>query len=207
MWNLTFSRRWLSAGILCRIVWWKFTDVLGGTLCLHLQGRSVSKKKSKYSQIRLHSVTSQKMVLSNLKDVIRCGIAYCCRIVFRFHPLYSRGKSPRYAMDRKLGESQSRLIDDVERRKFLTLPELELRPLGRPARIQSLYRCNIQVTSLGFSAMDRVTILQYSRVNKINRMLPRNGGIVLWSLHFLDIIWYPFIDTADILSLVKSMFQ
>jgi hypothetical protein len=26
------------------------------------------------------------------------------------------------------------------KRKFLTLPELELRPLGRPARSQSLYR-------------------------------------------------------------------
>jgi hypothetical protein len=31
-------------------------------------------------------------------------------------------------------------LDDVEDRKFLTLPGLELRPLGRPARGQSLYR-------------------------------------------------------------------
>jgi hypothetical protein len=31
-------------------------------------------------------------------------------------------------------------LDDVENRKFLTLPGLELRPLGRPARSQSLYR-------------------------------------------------------------------
>jgi hypothetical protein len=30
--------------------------------------------------------------------------------------------------------------DDVEKRKFLILPGLELRPLGRPARSQSLYR-------------------------------------------------------------------
>jgi hypothetical protein len=30
-------------------------------------------------------------------------------------------------------------LDDVEKRKFLTLPGLELRPLGCPARIQSLY--------------------------------------------------------------------
>jgi hypothetical protein len=29
-------------------------------------------------------------------------------------------------------------LDDVERRKILTLAGLELRPLGRPARIQSL---------------------------------------------------------------------
>jgi hypothetical protein len=31
-------------------------------------------------------------------------------------------------------------LDDVEKTKFLTLPGLELRPLGRPARGHSLYR-------------------------------------------------------------------
>jgi hypothetical protein len=31
-------------------------------------------------------------------------------------------------------------LDDVEKRKFVTLPELELRLLGRPAHSQSLYR-------------------------------------------------------------------
>jgi hypothetical protein len=31
-------------------------------------------------------------------------------------------------------------LDDVEKRKFLNLPGLELRPLGRPTRRQSLYR-------------------------------------------------------------------
>jgi hypothetical protein len=31
-------------------------------------------------------------------------------------------------------------LDDVEKRKFLTLPGLEFRSLGRPARSQSLYR-------------------------------------------------------------------
>jgi hypothetical protein len=31
-------------------------------------------------------------------------------------------------------------LDDVEKRKFLTLPGLELRSLGYPARSQSLYR-------------------------------------------------------------------
>jgi hypothetical protein len=30
-------------------------------------------------------------------------------------------------------------LDDVERRKILALPELELRPLFSPARNQSLY--------------------------------------------------------------------
>jgi hypothetical protein len=31
-------------------------------------------------------------------------------------------------------------LDDMVKRKFLTLPGLELRPLSRPARGQSLYR-------------------------------------------------------------------
>jgi hypothetical protein len=31
-------------------------------------------------------------------------------------------------------------LDDVEKRRFLTLPELELGSLGRPARSLSLYR-------------------------------------------------------------------
>jgi hypothetical protein len=31
-------------------------------------------------------------------------------------------------------------VDDMEKRKFLILPGLKLRPLGRPARSQSLYR-------------------------------------------------------------------
>jgi hypothetical protein len=31
-------------------------------------------------------------------------------------------------------------LDDVEKKKFLTQPGLELRPLGRPARSQSLFR-------------------------------------------------------------------
>jgi hypothetical protein len=30
-------------------------------------------------------------------------------------------------------------LDDVEKRIFLTIPGLELRPLGRPTRSQSLY--------------------------------------------------------------------
>jgi hypothetical protein len=32
------------------------------------------------------------------------------------------------------------VLDDLEKRKFLTLPGLERRPLSRPARSQSLYR-------------------------------------------------------------------
>jgi hypothetical protein len=46
-------------------------------------------------------------------------------------------KEPRYPFDRRLGGAG---LDDLESRKFLTLPGLELWPLGRPARSQSLYQ-------------------------------------------------------------------
>jgi hypothetical protein len=41
-------------------------------------------------------------------------------------------------------------MDDVEKRKFFTLPGLELQPLGRPASSQSLYRLSYPGSSLLF---------------------------------------------------------
>jgi hypothetical protein len=38
-------------------------------------------------------------------------------------------------------------MDDMEKRKFLTLSGLELRPLSRPARSQSLYRLSYRCSS------------------------------------------------------------
>jgi hypothetical protein len=40
-------------------------------------------------------------------------------------PFYLRGNNPSYPLDRRLGEPQTRL-DDVKKRKFLTLEVLEL---------------------------------------------------------------------------------
>jgi hypothetical protein len=40
-------------------------------------------------------------------------------------------------------------LDDVEKRKFLTLPGLDLRTLGRPARSQSLYRLRCPGSGVG----------------------------------------------------------
>jgi hypothetical protein len=45
---------------------------------------------------------------------------------------------PRYASDRRLGRLQSPVWTTW--RKFLTLPGIELRPLGQPVRCQLLYR-------------------------------------------------------------------
>jgi hypothetical protein len=54
----------------------------------------------------------------------------------RFTP---RGKSARYQFNRRLGGTQSQSGRRGEE-KLLTLPGLELRTLGRPARGESLYR-------------------------------------------------------------------
>jgi hypothetical protein len=42
--------------------------------------------------------------------------------------------------------------DDVEKRKFLTLPGLGLRPLGRPAHSQSLSRLHVQPTTVSLNS-------------------------------------------------------
>jgi hypothetical protein len=46
-------------------------------------------------------------------------------------------------------------LGDVEMRKYLTLPELQLRPLGRPAHSQALYRlrypgsqCSVKIATV-----------------------------------------------------------
>jgi hypothetical protein len=54
-------------------------------------------------------------------------------------------------------------LDDVEKRKFLTLPGLELRPLGRPARSQSLYRLRyVKTLRVYFSRVRTFALLNTS---------------------------------------------
>jgi hypothetical protein len=56
-------------------------------------------------------------------------------VSFTPRPLYPRGKSPLYPLDMRW----------TTWRKFLTLPGLEPRPLGRPAHSQSLYRLRSKI--------------------------------------------------------------
>jgi hypothetical protein len=46
-------------------------------------------------------------------------------------------------------------LDDVEKRKFLTLPGFELRTLGHPARNQSLYRLRYPGSNFNAKRMKR----------------------------------------------------
>jgi hypothetical protein len=58
-------------------------------------------------------------------------------------------------------------LDDVEKRKLLTLAGLELRPFGRPARSQELYRLRYPKSMLGYK-------IKYSYYPKLVSMLISN---------------------------------
>jgi hypothetical protein len=74
-------------------------------------------------------------------------------------------------------------LNDLEKRKFLTLPGLELRPLGRPARSQSLYRLRCDELNICLiSALLNLTSFRLSdslfRINS-ETMKPLDDFIVL----------------------------
>jgi hypothetical protein len=58
-------------------------------------------------------------------------------------------------------------LEDVEKRELLTLPGLELRPLCRPARSQSLYRLRYP-GSMHFA-------VKFKRVNFVRKYSALNG--------------------------------
>jgi hypothetical protein len=71
-------------------------------------------------------------------------------VSFTFRPLYPQRKSPgTHSIGGWMGPITG--MDDVEKRKFLTLPGFDLRPLGRPARSQSLYWLRVTYTSITYS--------------------------------------------------------
>jgi hypothetical protein len=71
--------------------------------------------------------------------ILDLGTSWRWMVSFTPRPLYPLGKSPRYPLDRRLDGPHSRSVRRGEE-KILALPGLELRPLGRTACSQSLYR-------------------------------------------------------------------
>jgi hypothetical protein len=73
-------------------------------------------------------------------------------------------------------------LDNVEKRKFLSLPGLEPRPLGRPGRSQSLYRLRYpgffnsvyKAENINFSIQNRSTM---RTAYKSNLGIPSNSTI------------------------------
>jgi hypothetical protein len=64
-------------------------------------------------------------------------------------------------------------LDNVEKRKFLTLPGLELRPLCRPARSQSLYR-------MSYPGSFNTPNIQLSKTPSRVTLILRDG--ILWRI-------------------------
>jgi hypothetical protein len=60
-------------------------------------------------------------------------------------------------------------LDDVEKKKFLTLPGLELRPLPHSARSQSLYRLRYPRSNKGLSSHNNNIIIYFSPRSRSSR--------------------------------------
>jgi hypothetical protein len=56
-------------------------------------------------------------------------------------------------------------LDDVEMRKFLTLPGLELQLLGRPARSQSIYRQRYPGSFINMNKSENVYFVSFNVMN------------------------------------------
>jgi hypothetical protein len=59
--------------------------------------------------------------------ILNLGTRWRCVVRFTTRPLYPRGKSPRYTLDRSLGGLQSRSGRGGEEKNSLNLPEIEPR--------------------------------------------------------------------------------
>jgi hypothetical protein len=81
-------------------------------------------------------------------------------------------------------------LDDVEKRKFLTLSGLELWPLGRPSRSQSLYR--LCYPGCSYTAFRSINILQMCSfrfiANKISSNKQSSENVLLCIFLFL-VFW------------------
>jgi hypothetical protein len=76
-------------------------------------------------------------------------------------------------------------LNDVKKRKSLTLPGIELRPLGRPARSQSLYRLlylgfSYGLTDLHFYLSSKCNSILFKGRNNRSRIIDTMPGPRLW---------------------------
>jgi hypothetical protein len=123
-------------------------------------------------------------------------------VSFTPRPLYPRGKSPGTHwigwVDLRVG------MDDVKR-KLLTLLGLELRPLDRPARSQSLYRlCSSKEKKCGFQNRTWLCSLLYGSSQCRKTCNSRSVGqgirfhtVLLWNAKFhYDLVIGPYSGTV-----------
>jgi hypothetical protein len=91
-------------------------------------------------------------------------------------------------------------LDDVEERKFLTLPGLELRSLGHPARSQSLYRLRYPGSCSWYKSIVHVQHYEIILIYCINFI----GNHIILLRHYAFLICLPsFCSTCLFLFLLK----
>jgi hypothetical protein len=118
-------------------------QVVVGRDCLHMWKVSeCSKVKVKLSLCLINQALHHEGIWwSRCIDphFLDLGASWRWVVSFTSWPLYPRGKSCQYPLDRRLGVAQSWSGRHGEEEIF-DLPGLKLWPLGRPASSQSLYR-------------------------------------------------------------------
>jgi hypothetical protein len=80
-------------------------------------------------------------------------------------------------------------LDDVERRKILLIPRLELRTLGRSARSQLLYRLRYPGSSNTCVSLIFILVLHSIPVSLVVRCL--HYGILIFTRSLPDILYIP----------------
>jgi hypothetical protein len=107
-------------------------------------------------------------------------------VSFTPRPLYLLGKNPQYPLGRKLGGSQSWSGRSGER-KFLTLTGLEIRPFGRPARSQSLYRLRYPGSLYVIVYIVKVSTFAFTKILGVSENKHQNYVHAVACLYILSI--------------------
>jgi hypothetical protein len=112
------------------------------------------------------------------------GTSWRWTVSFTPRPLYPRGKSPGAHWIGSWVNPRA-CVDDLEKRKFLTLSRLKLRPLGRPARSQSLYRLPYLGSFHSPIRLHGVVLNYLSTGPMYDRMVQ-----LLWIMNRMDWTWH-----------------
>jgi hypothetical protein len=96
-------------------------------------------------------------------------------VSFTPRPLHPQRMSLWFPLDRRLGGPRAGL-EDMKKRKFLTLPRLELRHLGLPARSQSLYR----LRCLYWGVVDKIQ--SWLQINKNKGQFTERPKCIYWNI-------------------------
>jgi hypothetical protein len=133
------------------------------------------------------------------------GTSWRWVVSFTPRPLYPRGKSPRYPLDRRLGGPQP-VWTILRRENSWPPPGLELRSLGHPARSLSLYRllypgsrrAQFLAQSPGKPWIEAPQCHEVNNFCNLNKFLRRkqhsvgNSGFAMYKAIAMSYLWIQF---------------